>query len=195
MLNIKMLMPMFELFSTLLASLKDTTPVVFAGVAIACGVLLFGGSGFVEALGLIQFREENRAHLGWGFVLSSSILLSQLLFKTAKILQVKIQEYRDANGKEARLAAQISQLSKLTPDEKAYLLPYVRDQKASQTFPLDDGIRGSLEVKGIISQASEMGNLVDGWAYNLEPWARQHLESNMHLLDGAAVRKKRNQRW
>jgi hypothetical protein len=188
-------MPMFEPFSAFLASLKDTTPVIFGGVAIACGVLLFGGSGFVEALDLIQFREENRALLGWGFLLSSSILLSQVLFKTAKFLQEKIQECRAARKKEALRAAQISQLSKLTPDEKAYLLPYVRDQKASQTFPLEDGIRGSLEAKGIIFQASQMGNLIDGWAYNLQPWAREHLESNMHLLDGAAAKKKRQSHW
>lgn len=178
--------------SAVLSSLKETTPIILGGVAIACGSILFSGNSFTEGLGLAEFRDLNRAGLGWAFVLSVSILCSHLVFqafKLTKSLWIASQKKRKSNVLRAH---KIAELSKLTPDEKGYLQPFIQAKVTSQKFPLDDGIRGSLEAKGIIYQASNMGNLVDGWAYNLQPWAKEHLEANPRLLDGGILRKRRS---
>ena len=41
-----------------------------------------------------------------------------------------------------------------------------------------------LEAKGITYRASNMGDMLRGFAFNLQPWAREHLEANPNLLDG-----------
>lgn len=43
---------------------------------------------------------------------------------------------------------------------------------------MEDGIKGSLEAKGILYRASNMGDLVDGWAYNINLGRVEHLQSN-----------------
>ena len=75
------------------------------------------------------------------------------------------------------------QLSQLTPEERGYLAPYILEQRNTQVFPMEDGISGGLMSKGILYLGSRLVTL-DGMAHNLQPWARQHLSANRHLLDG-----------
>lgn len=75
-------------------------------------------------------------------------------------------------------------LVNLTPNEKAYLAPYIFGEETTQYFLMEDGIKGSLEARNILYRASNMGDMVNGWAYNIQPWARDHLRNNPHLLEG-----------
>ena len=81
-----------------------------------------------------------------------------------------------------------SSLHKLTPEEKGYLKPYIVEQKNSIYVGVDDGVMSGLRSKGITFLASNMGSMLEGIAYNLQPWAREYLESNPHLLHGALGR-------
>lgn len=47
-----------------------------------------------------------------------------------------------------------------------------------------DGVKRSLVDKGIIYQASQLGDTLRGWAFNMQPWARENLELNQHLPEG-----------
>jgi len=76
-------------------------------------------------------------------------------------------------------------MRELLPDEKAYLLRYVTEQQNTQYFRLDDGIAQGLVVKHLIYQAAEVGDLCDGFAYNLQPWARRYFAKHPDALDGA----------
>lgn len=77
-------------------------------------------------------------------------------------------------------------LHELTPIEKAYLVPYIRDNEVSRNFRLNDGVRGILEQKNILYRSSNIGNAVYGISYALQPWARRYLEKSPHLLNGHA---------
>ena len=74
----------------------------------------------------------------------------------------------------------------LTPEEKGYLVSYIEGQQNTIYVGLDDGIMGGLTAKGITYRSSNMGDLLNGVAFNLQPWARSYLEENRYLLDGYA---------
>lgn len=76
-------------------------------------------------------------------------------------------------------------LTSLTPDERGRLLPYIRDQRASVRFPIEDGVVGGLVGKGILFRASNVGHAISGFAFNVQPWAREELERHPELLSGA----------
>ena len=51
---------------------------------------------------------------------------------------------------------------------------------------LQDGIIGGLRNKTVVFVASNMGSMLEGFAFNLQPWARTYLEENPGLLNGFA---------
>jgi superinfection exclusion protein B len=177
---------MIESITALLASLKQTSPAIFSGLAIACGIIIFGNSNFLETIGLLEFREENRSLMGGILVISLSILSSQLLVLMIQFAKSLIKKNQEQKKQKIRMAAMISGLENLTPDEKSYLSPFIFNQQASVNFLMEDGIKGSLVNKNILLQASNLGDMSSGWAYNLQPWAREHLKANTEFLDGAS---------
>jgi hypothetical protein len=177
---------MIEIFSGLIASLKQTSPAIFGGLAIASGIVLFTSGDFVDSIGLSEFKSLNLPLIGGAFVISISILAAQFISKAFTWMKSKIERYGEKKSSERRRKLEIEELSKLTPDEKSYLLPFIEEQKASINFRMEDGIKSSLTNKGIIYQANGIGGMLSGLAYNIQPWAREHLNSNKHLLVGAS---------
>lgn len=169
---------MIESISSFLASLKAVTPQVLIGVAVFCGVLLFSSQHFVAALGLDGFVSTNRVYIGVGFIGSICILASQLLWWLKGSLLAPISTIR-------RVLGRSKVMRELLPDEKAYLLRYVTEQQNTQYFRLDDGIAQGLVIKHLIYQAAAVGDLYDGFAYNLQPWARRYFAKHPDALDGA----------
>lgn len=62
---------MLDIVSSILSTIKQISPVLLLGIAIATGVGLFGGDELVARLGLTEVRNEYRAYLGGTFVLAS----------------------------------------------------------------------------------------------------------------------------
>lgn len=186
---------MIEAFSGFLSSIKQTSPTIFSGLVVASGIVLFSSSHLIDEIGLTDFREQNKAYIGACFVLSLSILASQASIKIFQIFKSMILKRRKRKSKENELARRKRDLARLTPDEKAYLAPYILDQKTTQYFLIEDGIKGSLEAKAIIYRASNVGDMMDGWAYNIQPWAKDHLESNPQLLEGYTQEVEKYSRW
>lgn len=169
---------MLESISSLLASLKAATPPVLIGIALFCAALLFSPIVFTAKLGLGAFIENYRAYLGGGFAASACILLAQFLWWLKDHLLATINALRRSRNRKHLV-------SELTPDEKAYLVRYIEERQNTQYFRIDDGISRGLEAKGIIFQASNVGYMLDGWAYNLQPWARRYLSKHPEALAGA----------
>lgn len=153
-------------------------PTVFL-VAITCvmGLILFLPETLASQVAVDGFRREYRIYIGPAFLLAISFLVAKtyLFFND-------IYEYKQ-NQK-----SRIAWLEKLTPEEKGYLAPYIINGLNTQKCGPDDGVMGGLVAKGITYRSSNIGSLVEGFAYNLQPWAREHLEKNQHLLDGASGR-------
>ncbi len=169
---------MLESVSALLASLKAATPQILIGVAACCGILLFSPQSFLDTLGLNETVSSNRAAIGAGFIGTVCVLVAQFLWWSKAFLLKPIHMFR-------RYRREVQLMSELTPDEKAYLLPYIAGSKNTQYFRIDDGISQGLADKGIIFQSASVGYMEDGWAYNLQPWARRYLMGHPHVLDGA----------
>ena len=169
---------MLESISGFLSSLRQATPPILIGIAIAAGLLLFLNEGYVTKLGFQEFRDQNRSYIGATLIGSVSILAAQLAWWLRHHIWVWFQ------GKQSQ-RLRLKWLHVLTPDEKAYLLSYIANSENTQYFAIEDGVAQGLKAKGIIYMASTVGSMLDGFAYNLQPWAREALEANPDLLEGS----------
>ena len=176
---------MIEALASILSALRQTTPAILLGITIATGILLFSPSGFVDTLGMAEFRNSNRSWIGLAFLVSLSILLGQLAFYIAGVANSLREEKQEKERRKQSLRQKQQQLHNLSADEKAYLAPFILDDESTQYFLIEDGVAGGLTAKGVIYRSSQVGSLVDGWAFNIQPWAKEYLAQNPELLAGA----------
>lgn len=155
-----------------------------ATIAITAGTILFAPPSVLSALGLTDFMLDNRGFLGLLFLLSLGTLTVLFLQSLSSLISSERAEHLRERSTEQR---RVEVLMDLTPSEKAYLLPYIRDQEGTQYFSLTDGVAGGLVAKGILFRASNLGSMKTGFAYNLQPWARRQLAKNPKLLRGAGA--------
>ena len=161
---------MFESIGSVLSGIKQAGPVVLMGVAIATGIGVFATDGFIAQLGLLELRNQHRAYVGGAFILSGAMLGAQGLAAVAQMARRRYRRHRlEAQSREA--------LHALTPDEKAYLLPFVLGGQTRTVFRAQDGVAGGLIAKKILYQSSTIGSMLSGFAHNLQPWARSTLKS------------------
>ena len=144
-------------------------------IVTVLGLILFLPDDYAQIVAVDGFRNEYRVYLGPAFLLTLS-------FSAAKIFTFLMQGYMQRKA----LKKKQKSLHKLTPEEKGYLVPYIEGQQNSVYVGMDDGIMSGLRAKGITYLAANVGSLIDGFAFNLQPWAREYLENNPHLLDGYA---------
>lgn len=185
---------MLESLVSAFNAVKQATPTLLLGVALATAALLFLPEGVVQAIGLDGILREHRQYVGSALLGSVAILAAQAI--AACIALGKGMYLKRKAKKTAALAEQrrLERLTKLTPEEKAYLIPYIADEKNTLYLSIEDGIAGGLQAKGIIYRSANIGNLVSGFAFNLQPWAREHLNQNPQILEGARAPESKS-RW
>lgn len=156
---------------TSLADYFRKVPIAFLVAIISVlGLILFLPVEIAKTLAVKKFRDEYRVFLGPALLLAVSYAIARLYMFFMKGLTER---------KNLKLQQKI--LHKLTPEEKSFLIPYIENQENS-IKSLGSGIAGGLEAKNIIFRSSNMGNLMTGFPYNLQSWAREYLEENPHLL-------------
>lgn len=153
------------------------------------GLILFLPEEYAQIVAVDGFRNEYRVYLGPAFLLTLSFCVARVF-----IFIMQGQAQRKA------LKWKQQSLHKLTPEEKGYLVPYIQGQQNSVYVGMEDGVMSGLRAKGITYLAANMGNMLNGFAFNLQSWAREYLESNPHLLDGHAgqpmtPQQKLHSRW
>ena len=171
-------------------------------VAIMCvlALVLFLPEKQAAILSVDEFRNQYRVFLGPALLLTLSFCVARIfMFFMQKHNQRKALEAQEENQRKA-LKAQQENLRKLTPEEKGYLVQFIHGQQNSIYVGMDDGIMAGLRSKGITYLAASMGDLLKGFAFNLQPWARDYLEQNPHLLEGhtgqpMTPRQKLHSRW
>ena len=145
-------------------------------VALLTGVVLFGPSGFTEALGLAALPPPVRVALGISFAGSACLLLANW---SADIAVWGQKEWRQRQ----ELKARHWRLHNLTPDEQEILRPYIADNTRTQYLSYTDGVVRGLEHERIIYRSAEVGHM-ESWAYNIQPWAWTYLNQHRELLAG-----------
>lgn len=153
------------------------------------GLILFLPEQHAKTLAIDTFRDIYRVFLGPAFLLTLS-------FCAARVFNFFMEGHRQRQALKKRQEA----LHSLTPEEKGYLIPYIEEQLNTVHVGMDDGVMAGLRSKGITYLAANMGDLLNGFAFNLQPWAREYLQKNPHLLDGYAgapmtPRQKLHSRW
>ena len=136
-------------------------------------LILFLPGEISKSLAVYDFREKYKVFLGPVFLLTISFCFARVFIF-----------FMSGHTERKRLKNRQKMLHQLTPEEKGYLVPYIRHQKNTVSVGMDDGVMSGLEAKHITYCASSMGSVLEGFAYNLQPWARDYLNDNPQLLDG-----------
>ncbi|WP_229483176.1 superinfection exclusion B family protein [Massilia horti] len=147
-------------------------------LAFGSGFLIFAPVSILGPAGMTELVSEYRPWVGGTFTLSCAYLLAHAV----KYLTDSLRGWQAARSLDKQ---RTKWLASLTPDEKGRLIPYIRDERASVTFPIEDGVVGGLQRKGILYRASNLGHAIRGFPYNLQPWAREALLARPEFLDGA----------
>jgi len=148
-------------------------------VALLCVVafILFVPVEVAKALAVDSFREQYRVYLGPTFLLTFALFIARFFMF-----------FMGSYEKKKNLRTKQESLHKLTPEEKGFLVVYIQEQQNSIHVGMEDGVMGGLKAKGITYLAGSMGDVLNGFAFNLQPWAREYLENNPNLLDGYSGR-------
>jgi len=165
---------MIDSISSIFGILKKIAPIPLLALGIASGFILFAPSSIIAGLGITPIRNNYTGILGTVFVFSWAYLLAHMIGKE----YILVSNWYD--GRKTH-KTRIGYLHELTPEEKEYLAPYILQGKNTIKYRIADGIVGGLAAKGILYQASIFGDL-NGFEYNLQPWARKHLEYHRELL-------------
>ena len=140
-------------------------------------VLLFIPTEYANILGINKFSNDYKVFIGPAFLGFISLLIVKILSDIFKKISQRVILKR-YNKERIRV------LSNLTPEEKGYLLPFIEQEQTAIYVGIDDGIISSLRLKKIVTLGSETGSLLDGFAFILQPWAREHLNKHPECLLG-----------
>jgi hypothetical protein len=147
-------------------------------IALCSGFMLFASDSVLKLLSMTSLVGQYRAWLGGAFTLSCAYLLAHGLNSCAVIF-IEVLNTRTLTKRRMRW------LATLTPDEKNRLVPYIDSDRASVTYPVNDGVVGGLVGKGVLFRSSNVGHAINGFPYNLQPWARDAFLKHPEYLDGA----------
>jgi len=151
------------------------SPKYLSPIALVSGFLLFAKPSWLARFGLVEFVAQYRPYIGVIFLLAASLLVSHWLISSYKWLAK-----RRLWSKELKSAKQ--HLHNLTHEEREILRAYVGRDTRTQYLPIESGVVAGLEWQHIILRSSHIGSLVDGWAYNIQPWAWDYLHEHPELL-------------
>lgn len=176
-------------WTTIVEYFRKIPAAFLVALLLTLGVILFAPIKYANALAVDQFRETYRIFLGPAFLLVFAFIIARLY---------TVVEQRFASKKALKKLHQT--LHNLTPEEKGYLAQFIDEEKNSIYVGMDDGVMAGLRRKGVTYLAAHQGNLLQGFAFNLQPWAREYLHGNPQLLNGGVgkpltPREKLRSKW
>lgn len=151
------------------------SPKYLVAITIATGAILFAPENLLTFLGMTEIKTSYKSWLGLGFIIAASLLIANLFFYIVKWVITRITWRRN------RVKCQ-TYLNDLTSDELEILREYIGTQSRTQYLPIDSGVVQGLVGNKIIYRSANVGDMVDGWAFNIQPWAWDYLNVNLHLL-------------
>jgi len=164
---------MFDKITNLTDYFRKIPAAFLVAIVSVIGLILFVPEEMAKTLAVDGFREKYRIYLGPVLLLTVSFLVARIyIFINQGVVEKKNLKKRQES------------LHSLTADEKGYLVHYIDGGQNTIYVGIEDGVMGGLVAKGITYRASNMGDALNGFAFNLHPWARAYLEENRGLLSG-----------
>ncbi len=152
------------------------TPRYLLPLVIVCAALLFSPQSFVATLGLSYFRDHYRSWIGLAFLLSAALVASHLVIAA-------VEPIKSILRLQLALRPARQRLHNLTHDEKVILRRYIENRSRTARFPPGNGLVRELEALQILQQASAVGDMVNGFPYNILPCAWDYLNKHKDLLE------------
>ncbi|NVJ14209.1 MULTISPECIES: super-infection exclusion protein B [Myxococcus] len=137
---------------------------------VSCPALLLPQPA-AELLGVAGLREEFRPWLGVAAFVATAALLVNMGSGIVAWWQRRQRSYRLRMG-----------LFELSPTEKVLLSGYLRQRTNTRYFHLNNGIAAGLVGKKILFLASANGDLINGFPFNIQPWAWRDLNECPEVL-------------
>lgn len=149
----------------------------FSALAIS-SILLFTLDSWLAKINLLTIRNQYTELLGLAFIISIVATLIQIALWVKKDLWIPYCSRRNSEKRFNNLSVQ----------EKQVLCGYLLNGVKTDYFPLEDGVIQGLVHSKILYRSSDMGSAIHGFAYNIQPWAQEFLEKNIHLItDGVPL--------
>lgn len=161
--------------------LKSVTKLLSAKYMIAvflcAGFSLFAPCRILDGVGVADFRDEYRTFIGIAFLSTAALLVVYSAIALGRV-------FRSIRNTAARRRMEERYLCTLAEAEKRLLRIYVWQGQATQNLPIQDGVTGGVQAKGIIYRASSLSNAdyPPTFAYNIQPWAEEYLKGHPELL-------------
>lgn len=179
----KIKIKMFDKFTNIADYFRKIPTAFLLSIIIVIGLILFLPDETAKTLSIDIFRNEYRKFLGPALLLTTSFAIARLIMFIYRTIKTSIEKSQNEK-------VRLEYLQKLTPEEKGYLATFIIGKQNSINVGLDDGVMSGLERKQIVYRASNVGDVLRGFAFNLQPWAREILESNHNILAGATGKPK-----
>lgn len=168
---------MVGLIKDVLDALKLGPRYLAAPVALVATAMLFLGDQSLERIGLLELTKNYRPVVGLFFLLAWTILLIDVFTRIFAVT-------RGAWCQRSLNREMTYRLHRLTEYEKQILRYYISKQTRTNYLHIEDGIVQGLVSEGIIELASGVGDVLDGFAYNISKFAWEYLNENKSLLAG-----------
>lgn len=171
-----------EWISGVISSLKELTPAILIGVAVCSLTFILMTPDIAIRLDLTEFQKNHHSQFGLALIASLSLLLGQGIWAGCKQASSEFKNFLSRRQKNRNLKKLQKTLHSLTPDEKDYIAPYILNLVNTRKFDIGDGIAAGLVVKNILFRPSNIGDILSGFSHNMQPWAREYLESHPECL-------------
>lgn len=169
---------MFSDLGKILVDILKLSPRWFFAATLVAAALLFSPRPWLSSIGVDGIASSQRQFIGLLFICSLAICSVALSVKAINFIKYRLY----VRSRERRTR---EKLSSLMEDEKQILRYYFVYQTRSNVLRFDDGVVKGLEAAGVIYRASEVGNILEGFAYNISNVAWKYIEQNPELLEGA----------
>lgn len=153
------------------------TPRYLVSLGIATSFLLFSPKNVLQYLRIYNFTQDYRQWISILLILSVALLAVSIAIEAMQVIKHWWNKKKFYNRMSKRL-------NNLTEDEKQILRYYIANQTKSNVLKFDDGIVQGLVAKDIIRRASSLGNLLEGFPYNISEFAWEYLNEDPWILEG-----------
>lgn len=151
-------------------------PKLLFALAATCGVLVFSPPVFLQSLGLKSIVDLLRGWIGLGFVVFSVLLAAHFFAWLSRLIGPWIKEWLFIRLHRKRL-------HQLDTREKQLLANYfVNDTRTLRLDP-KDGTATVLSRENILAPSAQIGDLINGVSYAVQPWAWEYLKRHPELLE------------
>ena len=149
-----------------------------AAIAAAAGVLLFAPASFTAIIGAAPLIDSYRMWIGLVFLLCTSLL-------AARAVAWALRKAAASRNRARNMKLWQERLGNLSQAEATVLAGYVQSGTRTLYFQPSDGVAEGLVVEHIIFRSANVGDMMTGFPYNIQPWALKHLKAHPELLVSA----------